>query len=93
MPWSWFPLALRNLTGIEPWEVIQALSADRRWPRPMIAEDTGIRALTIWARTRAGRPLKVAVRHVEGREWEIVAAAELTPDEDEQLREWEGNRS
>ena len=93
MPWSWLPIALRHLTDVEPGEVLQALSASRRWPRPAVAQDTGVRALVIWARTRADRPLKVAVRQVEGREWQIIAAQELTPDETLQLEIWEEGRS
>lgn len=94
MPWSWLPLALQNLTpGIEPGEVLQALSAQLRWPRPAIAEGTGVRALVIWARTHAGRPLKVAVRQINAREWEIVGAQELTTSEAADLQAWEESRT
>jgi hypothetical protein len=92
MPWSWLPIALQHLTGIEAGEVLQALSAAQRWPRPAVAEDTGVKALVIWARTKAGRPLKVAVRQVEGREWLIVGAQDLTPDEVRELEAWEADR-
>lgn len=92
--WSWLPLALQYLApGLQPFEVLEALGAARRWPRPALADDTGIRVLVIWARTRAGRPLKVAVRPVEGRQWEIVGAQELTIDEVAQLQMWEESRS
>lgn len=94
MPWSWLPLALQRLTpGIEPGEVLQALSAPVRWPRPAVARDTGVRALVIWARTRTGRPLKVAVRQVDAREWEIVGVQELTISEAAELQAWEESRS
>jgi hypothetical protein len=91
VPWSWLPLALERLAGIEPGEVLQALGAARRWPRQAVAPDTGVRALIIWSRTRTGRPLKVAVRPLDGREWEIVAVQELSPDELTELEAWEEN--
>jgi hypothetical protein len=92
MVWSWLPRALERLSGIEPWEVMQALSAPRRWPRPAARSDTGIRFLTIWARTRAGRPLMVALRPLDGRDWQIIAVRELTAAELAELEKWEEDR-
>ena len=89
MPWSWLPLALERLVGIEPHEVVQALASSQRWPRPAAARDTGVRALVIWSRTSTGRPLKVAVRPLDGREWEIVAVQELSPAEVAEFEAWE----
>lgn len=89
MVWIWQPLTLERLVGIEPWEVMQALSAPRRWPRPGTSAHNGLRVLTIWARTTAGRPLLVALRQLSGRDWEIIAVRELTPEQLTELTEWE----
>ncbi len=88
MVWSWLPLTLERLTGIEPWEVMQALTNSRRWPRPATSDYSGMRVLTIWARTRAGRGLLVALRPLDGRDWEIIAVRLLTADELDELQKW-----
>jgi hypothetical protein len=82
---SWAP---SGLVGIEPFEVLQALFAERRWPRPAHGPN-GVTVLTIWARTRSGRPLIVAVRQVSGREWLIVGARDMYPPERMDFVRWE----
>lgn len=89
MVYRWPPWALESLPeGIEAHEVVQALAARRRWPR-LARSDTGVVALTFWARTEAGRPLLVAVRQVGTWDWEIVGARDLRADELAELEEWE----
>jgi hypothetical protein len=81
-------VALKSLRGVEPYEVMQALGARRRWPRR--AEGPyGHVAMTIWARTDAGRPLIVAVRQLSGWDWQIVGARDLRPDELRGVERWE----
>lgn len=70
---------------------MQALGASRRWPRKAITP-AGIRALTIWARTRAGRPLIVAVRQIDGRDWLIIGARGMDAAEVAEFEEWEARR-
>jgi hypothetical protein len=93
VPWSWLPLTLERLKGIEPGEVLQALSSDQRWPRPAFDDDTGVWALIIFARTRSGRAIKVAVRPHDGREWQIIAVRDLTAEELAEFTAWEEGRS
>jgi hypothetical protein len=83
---------MERLVGIEPHEVMEALFADRRWPRIGVSDDTGLVTLTVWARTRAGRPLKVGLRTVGGLDRQIFGARELTPDEVGEFEEWETSR-
>jgi hypothetical protein len=83
MRWS-----LSGLEGIEPFEVLQVLHATRRWPRRAHGQG-GITVVTIWARTRTGRPLIVAVRRVSGREWLIVGARDMYPPEWMDFVRWE----
>jgi hypothetical protein len=45
--------------------------------------------LTVWGRTFAGRPLIVAVRHVDGLTWKILGAREMTPDNLAEFEHWE----
>ena len=87
MPYEWEEWALAALTGIEPYEVRQALEAKRRWPRR--ATSAAVPVLTIWSRTMAGRPLVVAVYHVSGFTWKIIGARELTDTELVEFRQWE----
>lgn len=88
MPYEWDEWAINALTAIEPHEVQQALAADRRWPRPAV-DARGLRVLTIWARTRAGRALIVAVYHSSGRTWKIIGAREMRADELAEFAKWE----
>lgn len=83
---------MRALIGIEPYEVRQVLEAGRRWPRPGANHSTGVRVLTIWGRTRAGRGLVVAVYHVAGFTWKIVGARDMTDGELAEFVRWEETR-
>ena len=87
MGYEWLAAALAALRGVEPYEVLQALSAPRRWP--VAAQSGGVRFLTIWARTQAGRPLIVAVRLLGGLDQQIIGAREMTEQEQAQFEAWE----
>jgi len=91
VPYEWEEWALRALVGIDPYEVRQALEAKQRWPRPALAK-SGVRILTIWARTRTGRPLVVAVCHVVGFTWRIIGARDMTAQELIEFTRWEEER-
>jgi hypothetical protein len=94
MGWIWAPFFVMDylgVAGIEPHEVMEILDGKTRWPRPAVAS-TGLAPLTIWGRTRAGRPLVVATRPLDGRDWEIVGARALTRSEVGELEEWEAGR-
>jgi hypothetical protein len=79
---------MRALVGIEPYEVRQVLEGSRRWPRPAM-HPTGLSILTIWGRTRAGRPLIVAVHQANGFTWRIVGARDMGEGELAELARWE----
>ncbi|MGH3737025.1 MAG: hypothetical protein ACRDT6_15640 [Micromonosporaceae bacterium] len=87
MGYEWLPYALMALRGVEPYEVIQALHAVRRWPVPAIA--SGTRLLTIWSRTREGRPMIVMLRHQGGMDWLIIGARDMNSDELAGFERWE----
>jgi hypothetical protein len=78
--------------GIEPYEVRQVLESRRRWPRTATDANTGLRVVTIWGRTTAGRALIVAVFRVDGLTWKIIGARELTTGEMDELAGWEETR-
>ena len=80
--------ALDALRGIEAHEVVQALSAKRRWPRPAKGP-SGVVVLTVWARTNAGRPLIVAVRQSDDWTWSIIGARPMNPAEATEFARWE----
>jgi hypothetical protein len=82
---------MRGLAGIEEYEVRQVLEYRHRWPRP-IKDHPGMRVLTLWGRTLAGRALVVAVYHHHGFVWKIIGARDLTSGEHAELRKWEGSR-
>jgi hypothetical protein len=88
MGYEWLESALDQLKGVEPHEVGQVLAADRRWPRRAVA-DTGVTVMTVWGRTRAGRPLIVAVKQVDTWDWLIVGARGMRPDEAASFEAWE----
>jgi len=88
VPYEWEEWALAALVGIEPYEVRQVLEADRRWPRSA-ASSAGIRVLTIWGRTRAGRTLIVALFHIGGLTWKIIGARPMTETELAEFTKWE----
>jgi hypothetical protein len=87
VPYRWLAEALALLAGVEPYEVLQVLSADQRMPVPATAQ--GIRILTISGRTRTGRPLIVAVRTVGPFDHLIIGAREMTPAERARFEKWE----
>jgi hypothetical protein len=91
VPYEWEDWALAALIGIEPYEVRQALEAKRRWPRRATSA-TAVPVLTIWSRTRAGRPLIVAVYHVSGFTWKIIGARDMTDKELVEFTQWEETR-
>jgi hypothetical protein len=86
--YEWQGWALDALRGIEPYEVVQVLGAERRWPRPAKAP-SGVDVLTVWARTRDGRPLIVAVRQVDRWDWTIIGARDMDPAEATEFARWE----
>lgn len=88
MGYEWLAIALEALRGIEPHEVLQALSAERRWPR-LAYGPTGQPVLTIWARTSAGRGLIVGVRALSEWQWQIVGARAMQPEELATFEKWE----
>jgi hypothetical protein len=63
-----------------------------RWPRRVYGDETGVWSLVICVRTRSGRPLKVAVRPHDGRDWQIIAVRELAPAELAEFKAWEEGR-
>ncbi len=89
--YEWLPIALARLRGIEPHEVMQALTAETRWPRPVTGPG-GVALVTIWARTRAGRRLIVVVRKVGAFDAWIVGARDMNPAEAAEYDRWEGER-
>jgi hypothetical protein len=89
MGYEWPGWALDALRGIEPYEVVQALGATRRWPRPAVGSG-GLAVLTVWSRTDRGRPLIVAVRRTDDRDWLIVGAREMRLRERAEFARWEG---
>ena len=86
--YEWHGWALDALRGIEAHEVVQALGADRRWPRRATGPG-GVGALTVWARTRSGRPLIVAVRQTGDWDWLIIGARGMEPAEAAEFEQWE----
>jgi hypothetical protein len=92
MGWEWIPGGLDWLVGIEPYEVSQVLDSAKKWPRPGRSSDTGIGGLTIWGRTRAGRPLMIGVKLLPGLDMQVYSARELTVDQIAELEEWEATR-
>jgi hypothetical protein len=86
--YEWITAVLDKLEGIEPHEVSQVLAARSRWPRPAVGVG-GTRVLTIWGRTRTGRPLMVALRRKDEWDWWIAGVRELSSNEVAELEEWE----
>ena len=92
MGWDWVPGAMEQLEGIEPYEVLQALVASKRWPRNGVSRNTGMMSLTICARTRAGRPLMVGLIRLQGFEGLIYSAKELHGEQLAEFEAWEATR-
>ena len=90
MAYRWLAQALALLAGIEPHEVLQVLSAERRMPMPAIA--AGIQILTISGRTKNGRPLIVAIRRIDEFDHLIIGAREMTVEELARFEEWEAGQ-
>jgi hypothetical protein len=90
VPYYWLAATLAVLHGIEPYEVLQALGAERRLPAPAAGAD--LQLLGIYARTREGRPLVVTVRHSQGFDWWILGARDMTDDELAAFEAWEATR-
>jgi hypothetical protein len=88
VPYEWDHWVINALTGIEPHEVLHTLVAHRRWPRPAVSP-AGLHVLTIWARTRVGRALIVAIYHSTGHTWKIIGAREMGTDELAEFVKWE----
>lgn len=91
VPYEWDDWAIHALAGIEPYEVVQILTARRRWPRRGTTPD-GLSTLTVWGRTQGGRPLIVAVHHHSGFTWKIIGAREMTAREVAEFLRWEETR-
>jgi hypothetical protein len=90
MGFEWSPWALAALGDVAPYEVNQALQGS--WPRPAAGGPAGLRVLTFWGRTRAGRPLLIAARRVDEWSWLIIGAREMTPSERAEFAIWEAQR-
>ena len=89
MAFEWLHDSLRQLDGIEPPEVHQALAAERRWPRSARDAALGLLVLTIWARTATGRPLVVATRRRSEWDWQCLGARDMRPAEVAEFEAWE----
>ncbi len=89
MALEWLHDSLRQLEGIEPVEVHQALAAERRWPRAARDSGLGLRVLTIWARTAEGRPLVIATRKRSEWDWQCLGARDMKPPELAAFADWE----
>lgn len=88
MGYEWLPFALAALRNVEPHEVMEAINGALRWPR-RAAGPGGMPVVTIWARTRSGRPLITVVRHLDGFDWQILGAREMTSAETGEYDRWE----
>lgn len=89
--YEWLPGVMAVLRGVEPYEVMQALMARQRWPRPVIGPG-GVALVTVWARTRAGRPLIIVIRRSAGFDWWIVGSREMNAAEAAEYKRWEGEQ-
>jgi hypothetical protein len=87
MGYDWRPEALAALKDVEPYEVLQVLTAPRRLP--LAASSAGVPFIAISGRTRAGRALVVAVRKVGAFDQQIIGAREMTPAELARFEAWE----
>jgi hypothetical protein len=89
---EWLHESLRQLRGIAPAEVHQALASQRRWPRMARDESIGLPVLTIWARTEAGKPLVIATRKRSEWDWQCLGAREMRTDEVREFEGWEARQ-
>ncbi|MEN3308931.1 MAG: hypothetical protein V7603_5133 [Micromonosporaceae bacterium] len=90
MGYDWLPEALAALVGVEPYEALQVLTAARRLP--LAASSAGVPFVAIMGRTRAGRPLVVAVRKVGDFDQQIIGAREVTATELKRFETWEAGQ-
>jgi hypothetical protein len=90
--YKWIPAVLAALKGIEPYEVIQALSASRRLPVAGRAGHGRVPVVGIFGRTRARRLLLIVVRLVpDSLDQEIAAVRDATSEELAMFERWEAN--
>lgn len=89
MAFEWLHDSLRQLGDVEPTEVHQALASERRWPRLARDDEFGLRVLTIWARTQAGKPLVIATRKRSTWDWQCLGAREMALHEVAEFEAWE----
>lgn len=87
MTYRWWWWALEHLSGIEPHEVSQVLSARCRLPIGGTLQ--GLPVIGIHGRTLAGRPLIVVIRQVDDRDQEIIGVREMDTDELATFEAWE----
>ncbi|WP_369634507.1 hypothetical protein [Nocardia sp. JMUB6875] len=90
--WWYGAFAVLAMAGIERHEVLEIVYGQQRWPRRGVDPVTGLRVLSIWARTDGGRPLIVTLRPLGGFDYQIVAAHQMTSDQLEEFRQWEQTR-
>ncbi|QLY28653.1 hypothetical protein [Nocardia huaxiensis] len=91
MPYEWLPWLSARLAevGLTADEVVEALESRYRWPR-MSTSKTGLRVLQVWARTRDGKPIIVALRELGALDWQIIGAKPMTESQDiADFEEWE----
>jgi hypothetical protein len=89
---EWLHESLRQLDGVAPEEVHQALAAERRWPRLATDRDLGLPVLTIWSRTADDRPLVIATRKRTAWVWQCLGARDMNAGELAQFEAWEEGR-
>jgi hypothetical protein len=90
VPYHWLAATLAALHGIVPHEVVQALAAHRRLPARAVGASPKV--VGVYARTSAGRPLVVTVRHRGGFDWWILGARDMTDEERALFEAWEATR-
>jgi hypothetical protein len=89
--YEWLDIGLRLLVGVEPFEVMQVIYSKIRRPVPGFGPD-GQRALTIWGRTNAGKPIIVMIRPLGGFDWQIITARLMTDAQLAEYEAWEETR-
>ena len=89
--YEWLDIGLQKLRGIEPQEVMQILNGKTRRPVPGYGPD-GHWVLTIWGRTKEGRPLIVVIRPLSGFDWQILTARPMTDAQLTEFEAWEATR-
>ncbi|WP_369635013.1 hypothetical protein [Nocardia sp. JMUB6875] len=58
----------------------------------MSTSKDGLRVLQVWARTKAGRPIIVALRAMGGLDWQIIGAKPMNPQDIADFEKWESQR-